>query len=144
VEIHKVCSLRTKTGSGLPRSNSTYEFRPSAFYPAAFYPGLLIPAIPESQNKQREIHMKRIGVIGAVLEKPRQSQAAFNEVVAAFRGSVKGRMGIPFEHEEIAVISLTVMGELDDINTLSGKLGNLPDVTVKIAVSNALKNKGGE
>jgi putative iron-only hydrogenase system regulator len=107
------------------------------------YPGFFIPAVPASQNKQREIHMKRIGVIGAVLEKPRQSQAAFNEVVAAFRGSVKGRMGIPFDHEEIAVISLTVMGELDDINTLSGKLGNLPNVTVKIAISNALKNEGG-
>jgi putative iron-only hydrogenase system regulator len=52
-------------------------------------------------------------------------------------------MGIPFEHEEIAVISLTVMGEVDEINTLSGKLGTLPNVTVKIAISNALKNEGG-
>ncbi|MDR1030236.1 MAG: iron-only hydrogenase system regulator [Treponema sp.] len=88
--------------------------------------------------------MKRIGVIGAVLEKPQQSQAAFNEIVAAFRGSVKGRMGIPFDQEEIAVISLTVMGELDDLNTLSGKLGNLPHVTAKIAISNALKHEGEE
>jgi putative iron-only hydrogenase system regulator len=119
------------------------EFSIRILSPPVIHLGFFIPVDPASQNKQREIHMKRIGVIGAVLEKPRQSQAAFNEVVAAFRGSVKGRMGIPFDHEEIAVISLTVMGELDDINTLSGKLGKLPNVTVKSAISNALKNEGG-
>jgi putative iron-only hydrogenase system regulator len=86
--------------------------------------------------------MKRIGVIGAVLEKPRQSQAAFNETVAAYRGIIKGRMGIPFDDEEMSVVSLTVMGEMDDINALTGKLGSLPRVTVKAAVSSALKGDG--
>ena len=85
--------------------------------------------------------MRRIGVIGAVLEKPRQSQAAFNETVAAYRDIIKGRMGIPFDTEEVSVVSLTVMGELDDINALTGKLGKLPLVTVKAAVSNALKGE---
>jgi putative iron-only hydrogenase system regulator len=86
--------------------------------------------------------MKRIGVIGAVLEKPLRSQAAFNGIVAEFRDIIKGRMGIPFESEEVSVISLTVMGPLDDINALTGRLGNLPHVTVKAAVSNALKAGG--
>ena len=87
--------------------------------------------------------MKRIGVIGAVLEKPPQSQAAFNDTVAAFRGIIKGRMGIPFDEEEMSVISLTVVGELDEINALTGKLGKLPHVTVKTAVSNTLKSEDG-
>ena len=87
--------------------------------------------------------MRRIGVIGAVLEKPLQSQTAFNDTVAAFRDIIKGRMGIPFTEEEVSVISLTVMGELDEINTLTGKLGKLPHVTVKTAVSNALKSEDG-
>jgi putative iron-only hydrogenase system regulator len=86
--------------------------------------------------------MKRIGVIGAVLEQPLQSQAAFNETVAAYRNIIKGRMGIPFDIEEVSVVSLTVMGELDEINALTGKLGKLPHVTVKTAVSNALKGEG--
>lgn len=89
--------------------------------------------------------MQRIGVIGAVLEKPRQSQGAFNDTVASFRGLIKGRMGIPFDEEEMAVIALTVIGELDDINALTGKLGNLPLVTVKTAISNPLPgDRGGE
>jgi putative iron-only hydrogenase system regulator len=83
--------------------------------------------------------MKRIAVIGAVLEKPQESQGLFNETVAQYRGIVKGRMGIPFDDENMAVVALTVRGELDEINALTGKLGNLPLVTVKTAVSNTLE-----
>jgi putative iron-only hydrogenase system regulator len=83
--------------------------------------------------------VKRIAVIGAVLERPRESQKLFNETVSSFKGIIKGRMGIPFEEENIAVISITVLGELDEINALTGKLGNLHGVTVKTAVSNEIK-----
>lgn len=79
--------------------------------------------------------MSRIAVVSAILEKPDKSQAEFNEVVASFKGIIKGRMGIPFEEEDMAIISITVVGELDDINNLTGKLGNLSDVTVKTAIS---------
>ncbi|MDR1932251.1 MAG: iron-only hydrogenase system regulator [Spirochaetales bacterium] len=84
--------------------------------------------------------MKRIAVIGAVLEKPRNSQKAFNETVASFKGIVKGRMGIPFDEEDMAVIAITLVGELDEINALTGTLGNLPGVTVKTAVSGETGN----
>ncbi|MDR1956515.1 MAG: iron-only hydrogenase system regulator [Treponema sp.] len=88
--------------------------------------------------------MRRIAVIGAVLEKPQLSQKAFNETVSSYKGIVKGRMGIPFDEEDTAVISLTLLGELDDINALTGKLGNLPWVTVKTAVSGMLKSEQEE
>lgn len=87
--------------------------------------------------------MKRIAVIGAVVEQPQRSQRAFNETVAQYKGIVKGRMGIPFDDDDTAVIALTLQGELDDINALTGKLGNLPHVTVKTAVSGNSKNEGG-
>jgi putative iron-only hydrogenase system regulator len=82
--------------------------------------------------------MRRIAVVGAVLEKPQESQKAFNETVSSFKGIVRGRMGIPFAEENIAVISLTVVGGLDEINALTGRLGNLQGVTVKTAVSNEI------
>jgi putative iron-only hydrogenase system regulator len=85
--------------------------------------------------------MKRIAVIGAILEKPQTSQRAFNETVAQYKGIVKGRMGIPFDGEDTAVIALTLRGDLDEINALTGKLGNLPHVTVKTAVSGASKGE---
>lgn len=77
--------------------------------------------------------MSKIAVISAILENPIGCQEEFNAVVAAFRGSIRGRMGIPFE-EGISVISITLTGELDDINSLTGKLGNISGVTVKTAI----------
>lgn len=79
--------------------------------------------------------MKRIAVIGAILEKPQVSQKPFNDIVSSFKGIVRGRMGIPFEQEDMAVVSLTVVAGLNEINALTGKLGNLPHVTVKTAIS---------
>ncbi|MCM8711809.1 iron-only hydrogenase system regulator [Clostridium sp. SYSU_GA19001] len=79
--------------------------------------------------------MKKIAVISAILEEPKLCQKEFNEVVSSFKGIVKGRMGIPFEEEGIAVISITVLGELNDINSLTGKLGNINHVLVKTAIS---------
>ena len=78
--------------------------------------------------------MKKIAVISAILEYPQECQEEFNKVVSNFRGSVRGRMGIPFE-EGISVISLTVIGELNEINSLTGKLGNINGVTVKTAIA---------
>ena len=79
--------------------------------------------------------MQRIAVIGAILEKPQESQKAFNDTVSSFKVLVKGRMGIPFDEHDMAVISITLQGELDEINALTGKLGNINGVTVKTAVS---------
>lgn len=77
----------------------------------------------------------RIAVIGAVMEDPLETQHDFNDIISEFQGNVRGRMGIPFHEEGVSVISLTVVGTLDDINGLTGKLGNLKGVTVKTSIS---------
>lgn len=79
--------------------------------------------------------MKKIAVISAILEEPKMNQQDFNDVVSSFSSIVRGRMGIPFANEGISVISLTVVGTLDEINSLTGKLGNIKNVLVKTAIS---------
>jgi putative iron-only hydrogenase system regulator len=79
--------------------------------------------------------MAKVAVISAILEEPDRCQQRFNEVVTGFKGIVKGRMGIPMEEYGISVISITVVGELDDINSLTGKLGNMEHVYVKTSIS---------
>lgn len=79
--------------------------------------------------------MNRIAVISAILENPANSQKLFNDVVSSFHDIVRGRMGIPFDQYQIAVISLTLFGPLDKINSLTGKLGSIPGVQVKAAIS---------
>ncbi|MDR1466272.1 MAG: iron-only hydrogenase system regulator [Treponema sp.] len=77
----------------------------------------------------------RIAVIGAVLENPAQIQKQFNDAISAYKGIIRGRMGIPFDTEDIGVVSVTIAAEIDEINALTGKLGNIPGVVVKTAVS---------
>ena len=76
----------------------------------------------------------KIAVISAILEKPSKCNANFNEVVSSFRGSIKGRMGIPLD-DETSVISIVVVGSLNEINSLTGRLGNIEGETVKTAIS---------
>lgn len=80
--------------------------------------------------------MKRIAVIAAVLEEPKQCQQTFNNIVASFNGVIKGRMGIPMDEYRISVVTLTVFAELNEINALTGKLGKISGVNVKTAISN--------
>ena len=80
--------------------------------------------------------MKKIAIIAAVLDNPAVSQKRFNEVISIHKHLVRGRMGIPFVEEGIAVVSVTVMGNMDEINALTGRLGKIEHVTIKTAVSN--------
>jgi putative iron-only hydrogenase system regulator len=85
--------------------------------------------------------MERIAVIGAIVEHPETNQKAFNDTLSVYRGIIKGRMGVPFDESEIGVVALTVRGDLDTINALTGKLGNLPGITVKTAISGELNRR---
>lgn len=79
--------------------------------------------------------MRRIAVVSAVLDHPAQCQQEFNDTVSAFGGIVRGRMGIPFEEAPVAVVSIVVVGDLDEINQLTGRLGRIPGVTAKTAIA---------
>ena len=79
--------------------------------------------------------MNQIAVISSILEKPKVIQEKFNDVVSEFRGNIRGRMGLPLD-DGISVISLTVTGELDDINELTQQLENIQGVAVKTVVAN--------
>lgn len=77
----------------------------------------------------------KIAVISAILDDPTRSNSKFNDTVSDYQHIIKGRMGLPFPENHISVVSLTVLGRLDEINELTGKLGNLHGVTVKTAIS---------
>ena len=79
--------------------------------------------------------MKRIAILSAILDEPEKVQREFNELIAGFKGIIKGRMGLPMPEHAVTVISITLAGELDEINTLTGKIGLLSGVQVKTSVS---------
>ncbi len=79
--------------------------------------------------------MEKIATICAILEDPASNQKEFNDLVSAYQHMIRGRMGIPFDKENVAAISLTVVGKLDEINSFTGKIGKIPNVQVKTVIS---------
>lgn len=78
---------------------------------------------------------RKIAVISAIIEDAASVQGKFNDIVTDFKDIVRGRTGIPFDQYGVSVITIIVMGTVDQINGLTGKLGNLPNVAVKTSIS---------
>lgn len=78
---------------------------------------------------------KRIGVVGIVINEPKNIADKVNVIIGNYSRLIIGRMGIPKHEENVGVISLIVEGNTDDIGALTGKLGNLPGVVVKSALT---------
>ncbi|MDR7868117.1 MAG: iron-only hydrogenase system regulator [Sporomusaceae bacterium] len=79
--------------------------------------------------------MKRIGVIGIVIHEPKNVAEKVNTVISDYGHIVIGRMGIPKPEVNVGVIALIIEGTTDEVGALTGKLGNLPGVTVKSALT---------
>jgi len=77
---------------------------------------------------------KRLGVIGIVIE-DRQVVAKVNQILHEHAHMIIGRMGLPYRERNVSVISLIVDGTTDELGSLTGKLGGIPKVTVKSALT---------
>ncbi len=77
---------------------------------------------------------KRLGVIGIVIE-DRVSAERVNHILSEHADMIVGRMGIPYREKEVNVIALIVDGTTDQLGSLTGRLGAVPLVTVKSALT---------
>lgn len=77
---------------------------------------------------------KRIGVVGIVVENL-QSADSINSILHEYSQIIVGRMGIPYREKGISVISLIVDGGMDEISSMTGKLGKINAVSVKSAMT---------
>lgn len=77
----------------------------------------------------------RIGAIAITIERPKEVQRQINDLISDFGEIVIGRMGIPYRERQVSVLSLIVDGTENEINALTGKLGNLPGVNAKAVMS---------
>ena len=58
-----------------------------------------------------------------------------NEIIGQYADMVTGRIGVPDHETRRAVIGLIVRGTNERVGALTGRLGNLPGVTVKSALT---------
>ncbi len=78
---------------------------------------------------------KRLGVIAVILERPQEAQERVNSIISEFNRIVVGRMGIPHRERNVGVLSLIVDGAEDEINTLTGRLGNINGVSARATMT---------
>jgi len=78
---------------------------------------------------------KHVGVIAIIVHDRKQSAPKVNDVLSQFGEHVIGRMGLPYHERNIYVVTVIVDGTNDQIGALTGKLGQLPEVTVKCTLT---------
>ena len=79
----------------------------------------------------------RVAVIGVIVEEP-ESVEALNAILHDHAPYILGRMGVPYREKNVNIISVAIDAPQNVINTLSGKIGKLPGVSVRTAYSNVI------
>jgi len=77
----------------------------------------------------------KVAVIGIVVNNREETSKKVNDILSAFGPIIVGRMGIPYREKDISVMSIIVDGTNDDIGALTGKLGNIKGIKVKVALT---------
>ncbi len=83
---------------------------------------------------------ERIGFVGLVLSDLAYASRA-NQVIAQYQDTVAGRIGIPDHENGMGVVGLIVRGDDVRVSQLTAKLGNIPGVQVKSAMTAEKKNE---
>lgn len=78
----------------------------------------------------------RIALIGIIVENY-QSSDEINKLLHENRSYIIGRMGVPYEKQNLGIISIAIDAPQDIISSLSGKLGMLKGVSSKTIYSKA-------
>ena len=78
--------------------------------------------------------MTRVAVMSIIVENS-ESVETLNGLLHESGQYIIGRMGIPYRKRGINIISIALDAPQDVISALSGKIGNLPGVSVKTAYS---------
>ena len=79
----------------------------------------------------------RIANLSVIIDDLSSSEAV-NSLLHEYNSIIVGRMGIPYRERGVSVIAVVVDADTDTISAVTGKLGKIPGVSVKSAVS---KNK---
>ncbi len=76
----------------------------------------------------------RQGFIGIIVRRKDHIEEV-NRLLTKFGSIIRGRIGIPSQKDETAVIGLIVEGSNDQVGALTGKLGNIVGIVVKSALA---------
>ena len=56
-----------------------------------------------------------------------------NHLLHEYGDYIVGRMGLPYEKKGVNIVSIALDAPNDTISALAGKIGNIPEISVKTA-----------
>ena len=74
----------------------------------------------------------RVAVMAIIVEN-RESVDALNQLLHEYGDYIVGRMGLPYEKKGVNIVSIALDAPNDTISALAGKIGNIPEISVKTA-----------
>lgn len=74
---------------------------------------------------------KRLGFVGIIIDDRQKCSAVVNEILSRFGELILARTGLPNAKGNTSVITLVIDATTDELGVLTGKLGNIPGVSVK-------------
>jgi len=74
---------------------------------------------------------RAVGIVAIIVKERENSAQKVNEILADFGDMVVGRMGLPYHERNLNIITLIVDASNDRIGALTGRLGQIPGITVK-------------
>ena len=78
---------------------------------------------------------KRIGTITIIITNRTAQASQVNAILGDYGEAIIGRMGLPYAPKALHIIALIVHASTDEIGALTGKLGALPGIQVKSALT---------
>ena len=79
-----------------------------------------------------EAEQTRIAVMSVIVE-DRESAESLNRLLHNYGNYIIGRMGLPYEKKKLSLMSVALDAPENIISELAGKVGNLPNISVKTA-----------
>ena len=79
-----------------------------------------------------EAEQTRIAVMSIIVE-DRESAESLNRLLHNYGNCIIGRMGLPYEKKKLSLMSVALDAPENIISELAGKVGNLPNISVKTA-----------
>ena len=74
----------------------------------------------------------RIAVMAIIVDN-RESVDTLNHLLHEYGDYIVGRMGLPYEKKGVNIVSIALDAPNDTISALAGKIGNIPEISVKTA-----------
>ena len=69
----------------------------------------------------------------SIIVEDRESAESLNRLLHNYGNYIIGRMGLPYEKKKLSLMSVALDAPENIISELAGKVGNLPNISVKTA-----------